>query len=162
MAPEDHGSCRYCGINLVDWERVHIKSLDDVEHTFSELKREYIRHALWHKPIDLKAELHARRKGKVLLRDAAKKRIQSSVGKAQPFRDGQQTPMEGNILFYAQHATASCCRTCMEYWHAIPKGRELTDNEANYFTALVMHYVEDRMPYLKEEPEKISRKKNVP
>ncbi len=35
--------------------------------------------------------------------------------------DGRQTPREGNTIFYAQHATASCCRTCIEYWHGIPK-----------------------------------------
>jgi hypothetical protein len=161
MEAEDEGACRYCGAKLIDWDRVHLRSLRDIANTFRSLKREYIRHALWHKPIDLKAELHARRKGVLLLRESAYKRIRSSVGRATPFRDGQQTPMEGNILYYAQHATASCCRTCMEYWHAIPKGRQLTDDEINYFTDLAMLYVADRMPELPDSPEKIPRRIHV-
>jgi hypothetical protein len=157
MEAKDHGACRYCGVQLIDWGRVHTRSIDDTEHTFDSLKREFIRHALWHKPIDKKAELHARRKGRVFLRDAAANRLRSSVGLANPYRDGQQTPMEGNILYYAQHATASCCRTCIEYWHNIPKGRELTDEELAYFTELIMRYVADRMPALQDDPEKIPR-----
>jgi Domain of unknown function (DUF4186) len=128
MKPSDRGNCRNCGISLVDWDRVHAKDADDIDHTFSELKHEFIRHHFWHKEIDEVADKHARRKGRLLLRTAADKRIRSSVGGAQPVRDGQQTPMGGNILYYAQHATACCCRTCIEYWHAIPKGRELTDS----------------------------------
>lgn len=31
-----------------------------------------------------------------------------------------------------QHATATCCRGCLEKWHAIPKGRELTEEETQY------------------------------
>jgi len=158
MKPSDRGRCRTCGAALVDWERVHTRDPADVEHTFAELKHEFIRHHFWHKDIDDDADRHARRKGSVLLRAAAEKRIRSSVGAAQPVRDGQQTPMTGNVLYYAQHATACCCRTCMEYWHAVPKGRELTDAEIQYFTDLVMRFVGERMPHLPDEPEKIPRR----
>jgi hypothetical protein len=65
--------------------------------------------------------------------------------------------MSGNILYYAQHATACCCRTCMEYWHAVPKGRQLTDAEIDYFTDLLMQFVAERMPHLPDQPEKIPR-----
>lgn len=26
---------------------------------------------------------------------------------------------DGNIVFYAQHAVAACCRNCIEVWHGI-------------------------------------------
>ena len=158
MKPSDRGRCRTCGVALVDWSRVHARNSGDIDNTFEELKREFIRHYFWHKDIDDDAETHARRKGRMLLRTAAEKRIRSSVGSAQPFRDGQQTPKTGNVLYYAQHATACCCRTCMEYWHGVPKGRELTNAEVQYFTELVMRFVTDRMPRLPDEPEKIPRK----
>ncbi|MBD0321018.1 MAG: DUF4186 domain-containing protein, partial [Gemmatimonadetes bacterium] len=46
-----------------------------------------------------------------------------------PARDGKQTPFRGHPVFVAQHATATCCRGCLEKWHAIPAGRDLTDAE---------------------------------
>ena len=162
MKPADRGHCRYCGADLVDWERVHARNTADIAHTFEALKHEFIRHHFWHKPIDENAELHARRKGRIDLRAAAEKRIASSVGDALPPRDGQQTPLSGNVLYYAQHATSCCCRTCMEYWHGIPKGRALTAAETRYFVDLVMRFVGDRMPQLLDAPEKIPRRRRAP
>lgn len=161
MKPDDRGHCRYCDADLVDWGRVHARDTADIKHTFEALKHEFIRHHFWHIPIDEQAELHARRKGRINLRVAAEKRIVGSVGAAQPPRDGQQTPFSGNILYYAQHATACCCRTCMEYWHAIPKGRPLTAAEMGYFVELVMRFVGDRMPQLPDAPEQIPRRRRV-
>lgn len=66
--------------------------------------------------------------------------------------------MEGNVLYYAQHATASCCRTCIEYWHGIPKGRELTHDEIGYLTALIIQFLNRRIPDLPAGSEKIPRK----
>lgn len=37
--------------------------------------------------------------------------------------DGKQTPMRGHPVFIAQHATACCCRGCLEKWYHIPKGQ---------------------------------------
>ncbi|WP_368563146.1 DUF4186 family protein [Pseudoxanthomonas sp. UTMC 1351] len=161
MTPAEQGNCRKCGMSLVDWDRVHSRDFEDVNHTFSELRREYIRHHFWHKVIDEKADKHARRKGRLLLRTAAHNRVVKSIGAEQPVRDGQQTPMEGNVIYYAQHATACCCRTCVEYWHAIPKGRELTEQEIEYFADLIMRYISDRMPHLRDEPEKIPRGRRI-
>jgi hypothetical protein len=76
-----------------------------------------------------------------------------------PFMDGRQTPTKGNIIFYAQHSLACCCRKCMEYWHDIPQGTELTDEQIEYFTQLVMMYVDERMPDLKEIGQRVPRLK---
>jgi hypothetical protein len=46
--------------------------------------------------------------------------------------DGKQTPMRNHPFFIAQHATGMCCRKCLEKWHGIKKGKELTDEEINY------------------------------
>jgi uncharacterized protein DUF4186 len=45
-------------------------------------------------------------------------------------------------VFVAQHATATCCRTCLERWHAIPKGRELTADEQTYAVAVICRWIE--------------------
>ena len=36
------------------------------------------------------------------------------IAPAQPRKDGKQTPYRGHPVFVAQHATATCCRTCLE------------------------------------------------
>lgn len=162
------GSCRECGADLVDWERLHKRDLSDVQNTFQALKYEQIRHHHWHVEIDRKAVNHARRKGKTELRKAVAHRIQKYIGevhetedgKKLPYRDGQQTPYSGNSIFYAQHATACCCRKCIEYWHGIPQGRDLTDKEIEYFTNLVMLYINERLPFITENGEKVPPIKN--
>jgi hypothetical protein len=45
-------------------------------------------------------------------------------------------------MFVAQHATATCCRTCLERWHAIPKGRELTRAEQAYAVNVICRWIE--------------------
>ena len=159
MEEGERGTCRYCGASLVDWERIHSRDSADIEHTVESLKHEFIRHHFWHAAIDQKADEHARRKGRLALRVAARTRVLNSVGSASPSRDGQQTPFSGNVLYYAQHATACCCRSCIEYWHAIPRGQALDQAQIDYFADLIMTYVEQRMPKLPNEPEKIPRRR---
>ena len=56
--------------------------------------------------------------------------------------DGKQTPMrQVHPVFIAQHACACCCRDCLEKWHKIPKGRELTVEEVNYIVNLLIEWV---------------------
>ncbi len=155
MADVDRGKCRSCGIDLIDWERVHKRELADANFTFEALKYELIRHHNWHKPIDELALNHARRKGRVGLRESARKRITKSVGPASPAFDGRQTPESKNIIFYAQHALACCCRKCIEYWHGIPKGIDLTSEQIDYFVELTMMFVNDRLPSLTEVGERV-------
>lgn len=55
--------------------------------------------------------------------------------------DGKQTPIKGHPVFIAQHATATCCRGCIEKWHKIPKNKELSENEINYIISVIMTYI---------------------
>ena len=56
--------------------------------------------------------------------------------------DGKQTPMRGHPVFIAQHATATCCRSCLEKWHKIEKGKELTKKEIDYIVNLIIDWIE--------------------
>lgn len=57
--------------------------------------------------------------------------------------DGKQTPMrQVHPVFIAQHACGCCCRGCLEKWHHIPKGRELTNNEVNYIVSILAKWIE--------------------
>ncbi len=57
--------------------------------------------------------------------------------------DGKQTPMKGHPVFIAQHATATCCRGCLEKWHHIPKGRMLSEKEIDYIVNLIMLWINE-------------------
>jgi hypothetical protein len=149
------GPCRACGADLVTWERIQARDPKDVTYTFRALNHELIRHEFFHRPIDQHAQNHARRKGRIGMRSAAEKRLRGSVGNAKNVREGQQTPFARNILFYAQHALACCCRKCMEYWHGIPAGRALTDDEIAYLVELIMLFIAKRMTDLDDRPVKV-------
>ncbi len=57
--------------------------------------------------------------------------------------DGKQTPMRHGIFppFIAQHATGCCCRGCLQKWHGIEKGRQLTLKEQDYITLVIMEWL---------------------
>ncbi len=160
MARENapRGECRACRQHLVELDRTRQRRPGDRDYLLQSLHKELIRHHFWHLPLDQKAFDKAVRNGRRGLHEAAQKRLRTSVGKAEPFRDGTQTPMHGDAVYYAQHATASCCRTCIEYWHGIPKGYELTDEELDYLHGLVVGYLDTRLPDLQDEPTKPSRR----
>ncbi len=67
--------------------------------------------------------------------------INNKLKPANPLNDGKQTPMKGHPVFIAQHATGTCCRSCLEKWHHISKGIELTDNQVNYVVELIMAWI---------------------
>jgi len=151
------GMCRACGAQLVDWGRVHQRDISDAAYTVSALRYEKFRHYFWHVQVDQRAVNYALRKGSWKLREAVEGKIRKSIGAASPVRDGYQTPREGsgNPIHYGQHGTASCCRVCVEYWHGIPRGRELTDDEVSYLADLVMRYISERIPDLAAEGQRI-------
>jgi hypothetical protein len=68
--------------------------------------------------------------------------IASRLAPAAPRNDGKQTPYRGHPVFVAQHATATCCRTCLARWHDIPAGRELTPDEQSYVVAVILAWLD--------------------
>ena len=59
--------------------------------------------------------------------------------------DGKQTPMRGHPVFIAQHATACCCRGCLNKWYRIPKNVELTPAQQEKIVNLLMAWIEKQM-----------------
>lgn len=158
MAPSERGNCRYCGADLVNWERVHLRDSSEVAYTFEALQKELTRHHFFHTAVDDGAMRHAQRKGRIMLKLAVRQRLLKSLAPAEPFRDGRQTPFQGNAIYLAQHATATCCRTCLEYWHAIPKGRPLKPSELEYCAALIDLYLDKMLPELADGPVNVPRR----
>lgn len=67
--------------------------------------------------------------------------IRDRVAPSEPTNDGKQTPMRGHPVFIAQHATATCCRGCIEKWHKFPQHRELTKTEQEYLVSIIMEWI---------------------
>jgi hypothetical protein len=60
--------------------------------------------------------------------------------------DWRQTPYGGKeIINYARHATATCCRSCLQYWYDIDENSELTEKQLQFCSDLIMYYVEQRV-----------------
>lgn len=59
--------------------------------------------------------------------------------------DGKQTPMKGHPVFIAEHATGTCCRSCLGKWHSIEKERALTEGEIEYITSVIMRFLDEEV-----------------
>jgi hypothetical protein len=140
--------CRDCKVDLIDWNKLHRLDLNDVDYTFHALKFELIRHVYWHRNIDERAMNYAKRKGKLGLIETAEHFLRKYIAKPADAFSSISTSMDGNPIHYAQHATATCCRRCIEKWHGIPPDRYLQEDEILYFLRLVQLFINDRFPEL--------------
>jgi len=71
----------------------------------------------------------------------ARQFIETRLAPAEPANDGRQTPMRHHPAFIAQHATATCCRGCLEKWHGIPRGRPLSDSDIDYIVTVIRRWL---------------------
>lgn len=71
--------------------------------------------------------------------------IAKRLAPAEPEQDGKQTPMRGHPVFIAQHATATCCRGCLEKWHHIPAHTAMTPAQQHYAVTVILHWLHQEM-----------------
>ena len=67
--------------------------------------------------------------------------IRKNIAVKSPKNDGKQTPMKNHPVFIAQHATATCCRGCIEKWYHIPKDKILEEKEKKFIKALILEWI---------------------
>ncbi|WP_050478153.1 DUF4186 domain-containing protein [Herbaspirillum rhizosphaerae] len=72
--------------------------------------------------------------------------IATRLTPAFPVNDGKQTPFRGHPVFVAQHATATCCRSCLEKWHGIGKGEALTTLEQQHVLDVLARWLDGQPP----------------
>ena len=68
--------------------------------------------------------------------------IAERLAPAEPRNDGRQTPYRNHPVFVAQHATATCCRSCLETWHGIAKGHRLDRDERAYVVEVIGRWID--------------------
>jgi hypothetical protein len=138
------GACNECGEKLHEWDPEKRRDRSDIPAIFRDLRTEFIRHEFFHRAFDADALDDARHRGRDGLHARVRKSLKAGIGAAKPWRDGNQTPMVGSAINYARHATATCCRKCLEYWYNVPRGRALTEGELDFCEALVTTYLDER------------------
>lgn len=110
----------------------------DVEDVLARLSKSDFRSRIH---LQLKERAYLERKGMDVVLTHAAEFIEKRLAPAQPANDGKQTPWRNHPVFVAQHATATCCRTCLEKWHAIRKGSELTEEEKRYVVEVIRRWL---------------------
>ncbi len=53
--------------------------------------------------------------------------------------------MRGHPVFIAEHATATCCRSCLYKWHHIPKNKKLNQDEIDYIVNIIMMWINNEL-----------------
>ncbi len=91
---------------------------------------------------------YLRSKGLAQILTHASDLIRQRLAPAKPLNDGKQTPLRNHPVFVAQHATATCCRGCLEKWHHIQRERELSDQEQQYVVQVIEHWLLMQVPDL--------------
>lgn len=71
--------------------------------------------------------------------------VRGKLSEAEPKNDGSQTPMRGHPVFKAMHATATCCRECMDKWCRVKKGVALSETQQQKAVNLIMAWIEMKM-----------------
>ena len=85
--------------------------------------------------------LYLEQKGFDTIRSHAVDFIAKRIAPADIPNDGKQTPMRGHPVFTAQHATATCCRGCINKWHKFSKDVQLTKEQQKYLVDLIMEWI---------------------
>ncbi len=80
---------------------------------------------------------YLREKGLSIIMEHAKDILDKRIAPVNIENDGKQTPMKNHPVFIAQHATAICCRKCIQKWHGIHKNCTLTEVEINYLLKIL-------------------------
>ena len=114
----------------------------NLEDLFERLSQSKFRSGFHLKEKDKKYVLD---KGGDKIREHAKDFVSQRLAPAVIPNDGKQTPMKGHPIFIAHHATACCCRGCLEKWHHFPRGKELTEEQQDYVVDVLMEWVGRQM-----------------
>lgn len=88
-----------------------------------------------------KDKLYVKEKGFAKIEEHAYDFVRKRLFDVNSVNDGKQTPFKGHPVFIAQHATATCCRGCIEKWHGISKSNKLTNEEIDYIVKVIMTWI---------------------
>ena len=110
----------------------------DLDELFAALARSKFRSRF---RLGAKEASYLREKTLTVVLEHGRRFIRERLAAAEPRNDGRQTPMRGHPIFVAQHATATCCRSCLAKWHRIPQGHPLTPEQMDHILAVLARWL---------------------
>jgi len=113
--------------------------MQTIEQALDKLERSKFRSSFH---LTKKEKQYLEDKGMETVRRHAADFVKMKLAPAEPLNDGKQTPMHGHPAFKAMHATACCCRSCLNKWYRVPMHRELTESEQERIVNLLMAWIE--------------------
>ena len=121
--------------------------MTELEPLFKRLEKSQFRSRFHLRPSDF---AYLKKQGGQTIRQHAQQFVASRLSAAEIANDGKQTPYRGHPVFIAQHATACCCRGCLQKWHGIEAGRALSEAECQYIVRVLMYWL--KREWLLREP----------
>lgn len=91
--------------------------------------------------LSVQDQQYIQEKGLDVIKQHAVDFVEKRLAPAVIENDGKQTPMRGHPVFIAQHATATCCRGCLQKWHTISSKGKLTKKQQDYIVDVIMHWI---------------------
>ena len=113
----------------------------DLDHVFARLAGSTFRGRF---RLGAKERAYLADRGFPVVIEHARDFVARRLAPAEPMNDGRQTPMRGHPVFIAQHATATCCRSCLAKWHGIAAGRPLSEAEESHVVAAIRRWLESQ------------------
>lgn len=109
-----------------------------IQHKLDSLNKSKFRNSFF---LEQKDIVYIKEKGIGTIKRHASDFVNQRLAPATIPNDGKQTPMRGHPVFIAQHATATCCRKCLQKWHYIQANKELTEYEKLYIIDIIMGWI---------------------
>jgi hypothetical protein len=114
----------------------------DLDDLFGSLGRSNFRRSFH---LGAKERAYVTDKGMPKVIEHARNFVATRLAPASPVNDGKQTPFKGHPVFIAQHATATCCRSCLAKWHRIEAGSQLSAEEQGHAVAAIERWINQEM-----------------
>ncbi len=122
---------------------------NSIEKHFTRLSRSSFRSRF---KLSAKDRAYIRDKGLETIKIHAEEFISSRIAPPNPKNDGHQTPVRNHPVFIAQHATATCCRQCLQKWYGISKDKPLTNEEKIFVVTLIVKWIKREMEEVVNSP----------
>jgi len=122
---------------------MRVRTVRDIHEVFNALQRSAFRSRF---QLRRRERLNLQEHGLERVMEHARGFVNQRLAPAKPINDGRQTPMRGHPVFIAQHATATCCRSCLERWHHIMRDRPLHEAEVEYILQVVRLWLDEHTP----------------
>ncbi|MBN1796496.1 MAG: DUF4186 domain-containing protein [Sedimentisphaerales bacterium] len=114
----------------------------DLDELFEGLLRSKFRSRFKLKPADIE---YIGKRGMAAIERHARDFVTDRLAASEPKNDGKQTPMRGHPVFIAQHATATCCRKCLQKWHGIARDKSLSSSEIDYTVSVLIGWINNQI-----------------